>query len=141
MTEPAHILYAREPDLTLAEFRQILVESGMAAIRPMDDDDRLRAMLAASGLIVTARRGGPDGPVVGVARGITDGVWCCYIAELAVSASAQRLGIGRGLLDEARRQLGPRVSIMLASVPDAVGFYERAGMMRIADAFWYRREQ
>jgi len=55
--------------------------------------------------------------------------------------SAQGLGIGKGLLDEARRQLGPEVSIMLASVQDAVGFYERIGMARIPDAFWYRRER
>jgi hypothetical protein len=45
------------------------------------------------------------------------------------------------LLEEARRQLGPRVSLILASVPEATGFYERAGMARVPDVFWYRREQ
>jgi hypothetical protein len=30
---------------------------------------------------------------------------------------------------------------MLASVPEAVGFYERIGMARVPDTFWYRREQ
>jgi hypothetical protein len=44
-------------------------------------------------------------------------------------------------LDEARRELGPRVSLILASVPDAVGFYERAGMTRLADTFWYKRAE
>ena len=84
-------------------------------------------MLSAAGLILTARLEQPGYPLVGVARGITDFSWCCYICELAVSASAQGLGIGKGLLDEARRQLGPGVSVMLASVPEAVGFYERVG--------------
>jgi hypothetical protein len=28
---------------------------------------------------------------------------------------------------------------MLASVPEAVGFYERIGMQRLPDTFWYRR--
>jgi ribosomal protein S18 acetylase RimI-like enzyme len=78
--------------------------------------------------------------LVGVARCVTDFVWCCYLSELAVSASAQGLGIGKGLLEEARRQLGPAVSLILASVPEAVGFYDRAGMTRLSDAFWYRRE-
>jgi hypothetical protein len=31
------------------------------------------------------------------------------------------------------------VSIILASVPDAVGFYERIGMERLPDAFWFKR--
>jgi hypothetical protein len=32
------------------------------------------------------------------------------------------------------------VSLILASVPDAVGFYKRVGMATLPDAFWYRRE-
>jgi ribosomal protein S18 acetylase RimI-like enzyme len=134
------ILYAREPTLDVAEFRRVLVESGLGAIRPVEDTDRLKAMLSASNLIVTARLDGPGSPLVGVARCVTDFAWCCYLSELAVSASAQRLGIGKGLLDEARRQLGPKVSLILASVPEAVRFYERAGMTRLPDTFWYRRD-
>jgi hypothetical protein len=58
-----------------------------------------------------------------------------------VSRSAQSLGIGKGLLDETRRLLGPTVSVILSSTADAVGFYERIGMPRVPDAFWYRRER
>jgi ribosomal protein S18 acetylase RimI-like enzyme len=76
-----------------------------------------------------------------VARCITDFAWCCYLSELAVSASAQGLGVGKRLLEEARRQLGPQVALILSSVPEAAGFYERAGMARIPDAFWFRRQQ
>ncbi len=97
-------------------------------------------MLSGSNLILTARLDQPDRYLLGLARGITDFSWCCYVSELAVSGSAQRRGVGRGLLDEARRQLGPGVSLILASMPEAVGFYERAGMARISDAFWFRRE-
>ncbi len=139
MKEP-RILYAPEPRLAVAEFRQVLVESGLGATRPVEDPVRLQAMLAGADLILTARQGGPEGPLLGVARGISDGAWCCYLAELAVAASAQGLGIGRGLIAEARRQIGPQVSLVLSSMPDAVGFYERVGMARIPDAFWFRRE-
>jgi ribosomal protein S18 acetylase RimI-like enzyme len=76
---------------------------------------------------------------MGVARCVTDFSWCCFLADLAVSAAAQGLGIGRGLLDETRWQLGPGVSITLVSVPDAAGCYEKAGMARLSDAFCYRR--
>jgi ribosomal protein S18 acetylase RimI-like enzyme len=140
MTEHPRILYAREPSLDVAEFRRVLVESGLGATRPIDDEPRLKTMLAAADLILTARLEQPGSPLVGVARGVTDFAWCCYLSELAVSASAQGLGIGKGLLDEARRQLGPAVSLILASMPNAVGFYERVGMARLPDTFWYRRE-
>lgn len=125
----------------MAEFRRVLVESGLGATRPVNDEIRLQAMLSAASLIVTARPGQHGGPLAGVARCITDFAWCCYVCELAVSASVQGTGIGRGLLAEIRRQLGPDVSVILAAVPDAVGFYERLGMERLPDAFSYRRAQ
>lgn len=134
------IRYGREQDLDVAEFRRVLIDSGLGRIRPVDDEPRLQAMITGANLIVTARLEQPGRPLVGVGRGVTDSVWCCYLSDLAVSPSAQGLGVGRGLLDEARRQLGPQVSLYLASVPEAVGFYERAGMTRIADAFSYKRE-
>jgi ribosomal protein S18 acetylase RimI-like enzyme len=141
MTDKPAILYAREVTLDAAEFRRVLDESGLGTTRPIDDEPRLRAMLAGANLIVTARLDQPGHPLVGVARGVTDFAWSCYLSELAVSFSAQGLGIGKGLLDETRRQLGPQVSLILLSVPDAVGFYERAGMARVPDSFWYRRER
>lgn len=141
MAERPAVFYAREANLALVEFRQVLRESGLAASRPIEDEARLGAMLSGANFVVTARIVHADGQVVGVARGVTDFAWCCYLAELAVCASAQGLGIGKGLLDESRRALGPRVSIVLASVPEAVCFYGRAGMTRVPDAFWYRRTQ
>lgn len=141
MTERPQILYGREAALDAAEFRQVLIASGLGAIRPVDDAPRLAAILAGSNMIVTARLDQPGRPLVGVARGVTDFAWCCYLSDLAVASSAQGLGVGRGLLDEIRRQIGPAVSLFLVSVPDAVGFYERAGMTRLTDAFSHRRER
>ena len=135
------VLYVREPTLPVAEFRRVLMESGLGALRPVDDAARLQAMLDGAGLIVTARLDSPGRSLVGIARSITDGAWCCYLSDLAVCASAQRMGIGQALLDETRRQIGPGVTLLLISVDDAVGFYERAGMTRLRNAFWRRREQ
>jgi GNAT superfamily N-acetyltransferase len=139
MEGEVRVLYAKEPDLPVDEFRRVLVESGLGAIRPVDDEKRLAAMLSGADLVVTARLDRPGAPLVGVARCVTDFAWCCYLSDLAVSASVQGSGVGKGLLEETRRQLGPQVALILASVPEAVGFYERAGMARIADAFWFRR--
>lgn len=139
MDQPRRVFYAREADLPVAAFRQVLIESGLGAIRPIEDEARLQAMLSAADLVVTARLDGPQGELVGVARCVTDFCWCCYLSDLAVSPRTQGQGVGRGLLDETRRQLGPQVALMLASVPEAAGFYESVGMERVADAFWYRR--
>ncbi len=112
----------------------------MAGIRPIGDDARLRTMLTCANLILTARLDAPGQPLMGLARCMTDFALCCYVFELAVCASAQGLGIGGGLLDEVRRVVGSGVSVLLVSVPDAVGFYERIGMSRVPDAFWFRRQ-
>ncbi|MEI9411025.1 GNAT family N-acetyltransferase [Mesorhizobium salmacidum] len=151
MAENAHVLYAREPTLGIPEFRRVLVESGLGEVRPVDDEARLKAMLEGANLIVTARLEMAPldmapldmeaKPLVGVARCLTDFSWVCYISDLAVSAKAQGLGIGKGLMDEVVRQLGPSVAISLISMPDAVGFYERIGMKRMPDAFWISRKR
>ncbi len=141
MAERSHILYASEPALDVAEFRRVLIESGLGETRPIDDEARLKTMLSGANLVLTARLDVEGKPLIGVIRAITDFSWVCYISELAVSGSAQGLGIGKGLLNEARRQLGPSVAISLLSVPDAVGFYERIGMKRMPDAFWFNRKR
>lgn len=133
------IHYGVEPDLDVESFVRVLDGSGLGSTRPTEDTARLRRMLQSADVVVTARIGGPDGPLVGIARGVTDFAWCCYLADLAVVKSAQRLGIGRGLLREMRRCLGPEVALILLSVPEAVSFYEGAGMEPLSNAFWYRR--
>ncbi|KAA3451357.1 GNAT family N-acetyltransferase [Mesorhizobium sp. SARCC-RB16n] len=141
MAENSHVLYARETALGVAEFRRVLVDSGLGEGRPVDDQARLKAMLEGASLIVTARLDMEGTPLIGVARCLTDFSWVCYISDLAVSAKAQGLGIGKGLMDEVARQLGPSVAISLISMPEAVGFYERIGMRRMPDAFWISRKR
>ncbi len=140
MTDPANVLYASEPTLDVAEFRGVLVDSGLGKVRPVDDEARLKAMLDNANLLLTARFDRPDRQLVGVARGMTDFSWVCYISDLAVSRAAQGLGVGKGLMDEARRRLGPSVAISLISMPDAVGFYERIGM-KAMPGFWFGRQR
>ena len=96
--DPAH-RHRRRARLDPADFRRVLVESGLGAQRPVDDPDRLRRMIDGADVIVTARLDTAGRPLVGVARGISDGAWACYLAEVAVTKSAQGLGVGRALLD------------------------------------------
>jgi ribosomal protein S18 acetylase RimI-like enzyme len=134
-----NIVCAREPDLPVEDFSRLLVESGLGVTRPVDDLPRMRQMLAQADLVLAAR--GEDGELVGVARCLTDFAWIAYLSELAVSQRAQGLGIGRQLLETVSKELGPNVTLVLASMPDAVGFYEAVGMPRMNDAFCFRRER
>ncbi|MGU3362031.1 GNAT family N-acetyltransferase [Methylobacterium sp. M6A4_1b] len=131
------VAYGIEPDLGAAEFRRVLIESGLAARRPADDLARLARMLAQADLVVTAGR---DGELVGVARTLTDFVFCAYLSDLAVSRSVQGLRIGQGLIAATRAAIGAQASLLLTAAPGAVSFYDHIGMPRVADAFRYDRE-
>lgn len=134
-------VYAVEPDLPVAAFAGVLAASGLGDTRPLHDPARLQRMLAEAGLVLTARLAGAEGELIGVARCVTDFSWCCYVAELAVAPAAQGRGVGRGLLDEIRRRLGPQVSVLLAAMPQAVAFYERIGMPPMPNTFCFSRTE
>lgn len=134
----AGIAYAVEPGLGISEFRRVLVASGLAERRPRDEE-RLARMLAAADLIVTARALTPERAIVGVARVLTDFAYCAYVSELAVDRGQQRRGIGQGLLERVRGEVGPECSVLLTAALGAESFYERIGMPRVAAAFRYDR--
>jgi len=119
------IAYSNEPDLTVQEFRDILIASMLAKRRPIDDLPRLEKMLRQADIIVTAREGNR---LVGVARAITDFAYCCYLSDLAVDAAYQRKGIGKRLIDETRARAGEGATLILIAAPTAESYYPRIGM-------------
>ena len=137
MSQQGSPVYAVATAVSAAEFRSLLVDSGLGVRRPVDDPARLEAMLRNANLVVTARM---DGVLVGIARSMTDSVFCCYLSDLAVSKNAQGHGIGARLIEETRRRVGPEVSVILSSVPESVGFYESIKMTPLPHGFWHRRE-
>ena len=117
------LAYARDPGLTVEEYVDVVGNSTLGPTRPLRDLDRVAAMLAGAGLIVTARLAGR---CVGIARCLTDFAWVAYCGDLAVHSDFQGRGIGKELLRHCREELGDGVGIALLSVPEAVGFYERS---------------
>ena len=130
--------YQAETTCKAEEFRDLLLASGLDVRRPVADLSRLDAMLRNSNLTVTAR---VDGVLVGIARSITDKVFCCYLSDLAVHKDFKGNGIGAGLIDATKKHIGPEVSLILNSVPEAVGFYERLEMPSLPNCYWFRREK
>lgn len=135
---PASIQYRTDRKVGVAEFKDILERSGLAARRPVGDAQRLERMLQAYNLIVTAW----DGDLlVGIATCWTDYAHSAYLADLAVTADRQHCGIGRELVYLARTTVGPQVTLILLSAPAAVDYYPKIGMERFTDCFIFRRSQ
>src|SRR4051794_18336277 len=90
------IHYSLEPQLSVAEFIDVLRRSTLADRRPVDDPDTIAGMLKHADVILTART--ETGLLVGVSRAITDFAYCTYLSDLAVDEAFQRQGIGQELL-------------------------------------------
>ena len=131
------IIYTQEHALSAADYITVLGSTYMAGRRPIGNVERVTKILAGSNMVVTARAA--DGEIVGVLRGISDGEWVCYVADLVVHADHQRKGIGTGLLDECKRILGPGMGIVLVAYPEAEAYYRKIGMGEMP-AFYIDRE-
>jgi predicted N-acetyltransferase YhbS len=99
--------------------------------RPVDDRDRMRAMLRNANLVVTAW----DGELmVGVARSLSDKQYVTYLADLAVRTPYQRIGIGKELIRHTRA-VAPEAEIVLLAAPDAESYYPHIGFTRHPQAW------
>jgi predicted N-acetyltransferase YhbS len=118
------ITYTLENNLSSEAFREILINSGLGARRPVDDPERLRAMITNANLVITAR---DDGKLIGIARCVTDFVYCTYLSDLAVHQSHQGKGIGTELIRQTKLKT-PKAKLILLSAPAAITYYPKIGM-------------
>jgi len=122
-----------EPDLSAAEFIDILKRSTLAERRPIDDKAVIAGMLQHADLITTARTS--DMLLVGVARLITDFHYCTYLSDLAVDVAFQRCGIGKQLIEFSHNEAGRKTALILLSAPAAAKYYPHIGMTQ-HDSCW-----
>lgn len=131
------IAYAVEPDLSVAEFIDVLARSTLAERRPVDDAERIAKMLAGADLIVAARDGA--GFLLGVARAVTDFSFCCYLSDLAVDQAVQGQGIGRALMKRTWIEAGEQGTFVLLSAPGAMTYYPQVGLDTFDNSFGLKR--
>jgi ribosomal protein S18 acetylase RimI-like enzyme len=93
------IQYQIEKELTVEEFRAILVRTTLGERRPINEPERLAKMLEHGNLIVTARK---EGKLIGIARSLTDFLYCTYLSDLAVDEDYQKMGIGKELIRQTK---------------------------------------
>ncbi len=130
----AQISYRFDVVPTAQQVIELYDDAGLP--RPTHDPQRIRTMFENSDLIVTAW---DENKLTGVARTITDWVWCSYLADLAISPAYKRSGIGRKLIELTREKIGEQSMILLLSVPTAMEYYPKVGFVKEDRAFIIHR--
>lgn len=120
------ITYQTETNLSALEFKELLINSTLGERRPVKDFSRIKAMIQNANLIITARDGNK---LVGVARSVTDVVYCTYLSDLAVDLKYQKRGIGKELI-RLTKQATPEATTILLAAPKAVDYYPHIGMTK-----------
>jgi len=116
----------REFSLDPEEFISVLNRSTLGERRPVNDSKRIAEMCKNANLIVTARL---NEKLIGVARSITDFVYCTYLSDLAIDQEYQKKGIGKMLIAETKEQAS-KAKLILLSAPGAVDYYPKIGMKK-----------
>ena len=128
------VRYGIEENLDPAEFVDVLERSGLAARRPVDEPERIRAMVENANLTVCARD--DRGVLVGVSRAVTDFAYCCYLSDIAVDRALQGRGIGRELIRRTHEAAGGEpVTLLLLSAPAAMDYYPKVGLPQLDNCF------
>ncbi|MBE9552041.1 MAG: GNAT family N-acetyltransferase [Proteobacteria bacterium] len=133
------VIWNIENDLGTDEFIDVLLRSGLAARRPVDERERVATMLENSNLIVTARD--TDGLLIGVSRCITDYAYCCYCSDLAVDRKWQGQGMGRELVRRSREAAGDGATFLLLSAPGVEDYYRQTGFEKFETCYGIRRKE
>lgn len=125
------ITYQKESNLSVEEFRSVLIRSTLGERRPVDDNERLSNMLRHANLVFTAR---DNGLLVGVSRSLTDFSFCTYMSDLAVDVAYQKQGIGKELIRLTKSET-PNARLILLAAPAAREYYPRIGMTQFEHCF------
>ena len=130
------IVYAFDKIPTADQVIELYDNAGLP--RPTNDKERIQKMYDNSNLIVTAW---DHDKLIGVSRCITDWVWSCYLADLAVSPDYKKSGIGKKLIELTKEKVGEQTMILLLSVPTAMEYYPKVGFIKEDRGFTILRTQ
>lgn len=128
------IAYCTGRSISAEQLAQVFSRSGIR--RPVEDLPRLAGMLAHANVLVTAWDGER---LVGVARGLSDFHYCCYLSDLAVDRECQRSGIGGKLVDTVRSLIGEKSMLLLLAAPEAMAYYPRIGFEAVPNGWMLKR--
>jgi predicted N-acetyltransferase YhbS len=128
------IIYKTDVMPTTEQIIELYDKAGLP--RPTNDKERIQKMYENSNLVVTAWS---NDQLVGVSRSITDWVWSCYLADLAVHPDCQKGGVGKRLIELTKEKVGKQSMILLLSVPTAMTYYPKVGFAKEDRGFMMAR--
>ena len=128
------IEYRNDAAFTVEQMIELYVDSTLGPRRPVEDRDRMAAMMRNANLTITAWDGQT---LVGIARSVTDWVYATYLSDLAVKKSSQRQGIGKELIRQTQAA-APQALLILLSAPAARAYYPHVGMEQHPSAWILR---
>ncbi len=118
------IRYRTGNDLSLDALIDLYRASTLGERRPVDDRERMAAMLRHANLTVTAW----DGELlVGISRALSDFSFITYLSDLAVRESHQKQGIGKELVRRTQALAGKHARLILLAAPAAEQYYPHIG--------------
>lgn len=106
--------------------------------RPTTNKDRIGKMFSNSNLIISAW---DDNRLIGIARGMTDFCYACYLSDLAVRKDYQKEGIGKKLIEKIQLEIGDETALILLSAPLAMDYYPKIGFKRVQNGFMIARKR
>ncbi len=131
------ITYKTGNDLDLDRVIELYRASTLGERRPVDERERMRAMLEHANLVITAWEGDL---LVGISRSLTDFAYATYLSDLAVRLSHQRHGIGKELMRRTQAA-APQATIILLAAPAAEPYYPHVGFTHHPQAWILRPGQ
>jgi predicted N-acetyltransferase YhbS len=129
------ITYRVGNDLDLDAAIDLYRASTLGERRPLDDRERMAAMLQNANLVVTAW---DRELLVGISRALTDFAYATYLSDLAVRLSHQRTGIGKQLIRRTQAAAGPQAMLILLSAPAAASYYPHVGFTQHPSAWFLK---
>ncbi len=69
--------------------------------------------------------------LIGVGRGLADGVDCSYLCDVAVHPDYQGQGLGRDIIKRLKELSAGHKKIILYASPGKEGFYKKLGFLRM----------
>jgi GNAT superfamily N-acetyltransferase len=131
------ITYKTGNDIDLDIVIDLYRASTLGERRPIDDRERIRAMLSNANLVITAW---DLDVLVGISRSVTDFVYATYLSDLAVRFTHQKKGIGKELIRRTQAA-APKAMVILLSAPKAVEYYPHIGFTQHPSAWTLRSDE
>ena len=132
------ITYQTGNNLDLDQVIDLYRASTLGERRPIDDRERIRKMIQAANLVVTAW---DSELLVGISRALSDFSYVTYLSDLAVRTSHQKRGVGKELIRRTQIESGPQATILLLAAPAAENYYPHIGFRHYPQAWILKPEE